>query len=162
MLIASEPGGGATFPTIYVADRHGTEVVRAVLSHLHRTARHRGVRPPRVILNSAPLDAAGCGPAVLLLVERQPVAEDLVAWWEQYGSGPALPVILCRRPSRLFHDRCRLILPPVVIREEDVLLEHAGGVLLTNAAVAAIDAGLTSLSCVDDRQRMPTACSCAA
>jgi len=159
----SEPGGAATFPTIYVADRHGTDGVRAVPGYLHRAARRRGIRPPRVVLNLAPTETAGCGPAVLLLLERQPAAaEALVAWWEQHGSGPALPVVLSRHPSRLFRDRGRLILPQVVVEEEGILLEHAGRVLLTDAAAAAIDAGLTALSGADDRQQTPIAYSCAA
>jgi hypothetical protein len=163
MPTVSEYSADSTYPTIYVADRHSTDGVRAILGHLHRIARHRGVRPPRIVLNPAPDESAGCGPAILLLVERQPAAaEDLVAWWERRGSGLALPLVLCHHhAARLSHGSCRSLLPPVVVGEGDVLLEHGGRALLTGAAADAIDAGLAALSLADGRPRTPAACPCA-
>jgi hypothetical protein len=165
MALHAEPlcGGVASFPTVYVADRHGTDGVRAILGHLHRAARRSGVRPPRVLVNPAPTDVVGCGSAILLLVDHEPAAaEALISGWKRGGAGPMLAIILCHSlPTCVLRDRV-LFLPSILIDAEDILLEHGGRALLADSDGDAIDAGLAALARAEASRRRGASCPLAA
>jgi hypothetical protein len=101
--------------------------------------------------------------AILLLVESEPAAaEDLVSWWGRMGGGPTLPILIGRsHASRLAHDP-GWSLPPVVIGETDIRLEHGGRALLADAAGDAIGAGLAVLARAGRIHRQCSSCPHAA